>query len=91
MDSRGWGISGEYDGDSGVNSVDDSGELYGWILRIIGLNTGGLQPETISVEVLIQHCTHANFDSAVVRQVLSELVKDGVVVEEEGGYRLPSE
>ena len=70
--------------------MSDSGVLRERVPLIIGLNTGGPQPEGIGVEVLMQHCTHANFDSAVVRQVLSELVEDGAVVEETGRYRLSS-
>ena len=73
----------------GQDSVSDSGVLCGWILRIIGLNMGELQPEGIGVEVLMQHCTHANFDTHVARQVLSELVEEGVVVEK-SRYRLSS-
>ena len=77
-------------GSRGLEQVSDSGGLCERIPRIIGLNTGGPQPEGIGVEVLILCCTRANFDSAVVRQVLSELVEDGVVIDEEGRYRLAS-
>ena len=83
-------MSGEYDGAGGLDSVTDPVVLRERIPRIVGLNTGGPQPEGIGEAVLIQHCTHANFDSAVARQVLSELVEDGIVVEEEGRYRLSS-
>ena len=80
-------MSGEY---GGLEQVTDPAVLRERIPRIIGVNTDGPQPKTIGEAVLIQHCTHANFDSAVVRQVVSELVEDGVVVEEEGRYRLSS-
>ena len=83
-------MSGEYDGDSGSDSITDPGVLRERIPRIIGLNTSRSQPETIREEVLILHCAHANFDTHVVRQVLSELIEDGVVVEEVGRYRLSS-
>ena len=73
---------------NGAEPVTDSEQLRERIPRIISLNTGNAQPETMGEETLILHCTHATLDPNVARGVLSELVEDGVIVEENGRYRL---
>ena len=75
---------------NGVEPVTDPDVLRERIPRIINLNTGGPQPETIGEGALILHFTHANLAPHVARKVLSELVEDGVIAEENGRYRVAS-
>lgn len=69
-------------------SIREPENLRRRILRIVMLNTGGPQPITISEESLQTLFTYANFDDYAARKVLSELVDDGAIVEEDGRYRL---
>ena len=80
--------NGGGNGSNGAEPVTDAEQLRERIPRIISLNTGDPQPETMGEETLILHCTHATLDPNVARGILSELVEDGVIVEENGRYRL---
>ena len=65
----------------------DPARLRRRILRIVALNTGGLQPKTISRESLLTLFTYANFDGYAARKVLSELVADDAIIDENGRFR----
>lgn len=57
----------------------DVDELRTSILRVVDLNTGGPQPDTVAEHVVVENRTRRGTAPATVRDVLATLVEEGAL------------